>query len=302
MNEINVKYFSTLLNIEAGDVEAAETDGTLGDKVQALNLMNNDQVETLKTNLTKQVKSEHMDEIIELARTNLLDKDLYGMVRGSVYEKLENQLADEYGVKEFKGVKDLVAKISHKATKTDDKTVQELNDKLEALKNVNQRLDKEKNELEPTIRAEYEGRLLGRDMKDLLTQIPFDFSDVEDDNLEKVTSQRRQIVESVFNSKFDLKFDGDKIVVTDKQGDIMKNQTTLDPLSPLDVLNAIPVELGIKLTSPEAGGQGGKSSGGKNGQFKSEEEFYAHLDARNIQPMSKEGIDLFSKSGLALKK
>ena len=302
MKENDVKFFSTLLDIKAEDVETAATDGTLGSKITALELLNKTQVETLKTNLTKEVKSNHVTELTESAKKGELDPDLYKVIKGASYEMLEKDLSKEYGVDEFKDVKDLVAKISNKATKTDDKTVQELNDKLAALKEVNQKLDKEKSEMEPTIRAEYEGKLLSRDRKDMLTQVPFDFSDVDDDKLETVTSQRRQIVESVFNSKFDLKFEGDKTVVVDKQGDIVKNPTTLDPLSPLDVLKSIPTELGIKLKSPESGGQGGSSSGGKNGQFKSEAEFYAHLEAKGIQATSKEGIDLFGKSGLAVKK
>jgi len=302
MNEKDVAFFSTLLNIKTEDVESAITDGTLGEKITALELLSKDQVETLKTNLSKEVRASHVAELTETAKKGELDNDLYKVVKGAAYEMLEKDLSKEYNVESFKDVKDLVAKISNKAIKTDDKALQELNDKLTALKEVNQKLASEKDELEPAIRNEYESKLLKRDMGDMLKQIPFDLSDVEDADLKKVSSQRRQIAETVFNSRFDLAFDGEVIVVKDKDGNVQKNPTTLDPLSPLDVLNKIPTELGIKLKSPESGGQGGRSSSGKNGKFATEADFYNHLESKGINPTSSEGLKLFQDSGLAVEK
>ena len=130
----------------------------------------------------------------------------------------------------------------------------------------------------------------------MVNSIPFDFSDVEDGELEKTTSQRKQIVTSVFDSKFTLAFQDDKVVVLDKEGNLQKSTATLDPLAVLDVLKKIPIELGMKLKSPESGGQGGSSSGG-NGAAKYADyaEFEADCAKKSVLPTSTKGIDMWTE-------
>lgn len=302
MNEKDVAFFSTLLNLQAEDVKSAVTDGTLGEKIAALELMGKDQVDSLKANLTKEVKSSHLAELSDLARKGELEGDLYKVVKGAAYEMLEKDLSKEYKVDEFKDVKDLVAKISNKANKTDDKTLRELNEKLEALKEVNGKLVTEKEEAVQAAKNEYEGKLLSRSKADFLNEVPFDLSDVADAELDKVSQSRRQILSDVFDARYSLSFDEDKVVVSDKDGNVLKNAATLDPTPATDVLKSLASELGQKLKSPESGGQGGKSSSGKPGsKFATPDDFYNHLAANNISPTSEEGLKLFADSGLAVK-
>ncbi|RLA60217.1 MAG: hypothetical protein DRQ89_13125 [Epsilonproteobacteria bacterium] len=302
MKENDVKFFSTLLNIEAGDVEGAITDGTLGEKFTALGLLNKSQVEALKVNLTKEVRGSHIPELVEAAKRGELDKDLYKVIKGASLEMLEKDLSKEYKVYEYDDVKDLIAKISNRAAKPDDKLI-ELNETLKALKEVNKNLVTEKDDAVQAARMDYEGKLLTRSKNDLLGEVPFDFSDVEDSDLEKTANSRKMILGSVFDARFNLKFDGDKVIVTDKEGTPLTNSATLDSLPALDVLKTLASELGQKLQSPETGGQGGKSSGGKGGaKFATESDFYNHLEANSISPTSNEGLKLFAESGLAAAK
>jgi hypothetical protein len=299
MKDNDVEYIGTLLNIAADDVKSAITDGTLGDKFKALELMDKSQVDTLKANLTKEVKTGHIPELVEAAKNGTLDSDLYKVIKGASLEMLEKDLSKEYKVDSYTDVKDLIAKISNKTAKPDDK-LKELGEQLEALKKVNTNLVTEKDDAVKNVRIDYEGKLLVKSKNDFLNNVPFDFSDVEDDDMEKAINSRKMILGSVFDARYNLKFDGEKVVVTDKDNKPLTDAATLDPLPALDVLKSLASELGQKLTSPETGGQGGRSSGGKGGaKFNSDTEFYAHLEAKGIALTSPEGLKLWKESGLA---
>ena len=297
MEKTDVAYFSTLLNETAEDVEKYSNEGTLSEKVKALNLMDSDQVTTLKTNLTKEVKDNHISELVDEAKKGNLDKDLYKVIKGATLEMTEKDLAKQHGVESYDGINDLVLKaINKNKGQKDDTKTQELTQKVTDLQGVNENLVKEKDDAVKAAKNEYEGKILSRDKKDYIDKIPFDFSDVEQSDLEKITGQRKQIVTSVFDSKFNLVFQGDSVVVQDKENNLVKNPATLEPVPVLDVLKQIPVELGIKLKSPEAGGQGGSSSGGNgSAKFKSVEEFGEYCEAQNIKPNSSEGIKVWAE-------
>jgi hypothetical protein len=68
MKENDVAYLGTLLGLETEAVNGAIEDGTIGEKITALNLMKADQVETLKTNLANDVKQTYFGELVEQAK------------------------------------------------------------------------------------------------------------------------------------------------------------------------------------------------------------------------------------------
>lgn len=304
METKDVTYFSTLLDIKAEEVEGAVTDGSLGEKMTALGLLGKAQVETLKVNHAKEVKATHLTELVENAKKGDLDGDLYKTIKGATYEMLEKDLSKEYGVAEFDGLKDLVNKvILDKTGQSNDKALRELTETHEALKKVNINLVKEKEKAVADAKTDYEGKLLQREQSDTSNQVPFDYSDVKKEDLEKTQTSRKEIVNTVFDARYSLVFDNDKTIVTDKEGKVLTNGTTLEPLTALDVMNSLASELGMKLVSPEAGGQGGRSSGGKDGKtFGSQEEFEDYLGTKDISPTSAEGLKMFAESGLAITK
>lgn len=299
MEKNDVEFLGSLLNEKPEAVEQAVTDGTLGEKIKALKLMNSAEVDTLKTNLTKQVKETHITELVDEAKQGNLDKELYKVIKGATLEKTERELAKEHGIESFEGINDLVLKaISKNKGRTDDTKVQELSQKVTELQGINTNLVKEKDTAVKDAKSEYEGKILKRDKKDIINHLPFDFSDVEQADLEKITGQRRQIVESVFDARYTLAFEGDKVVVKDKEGTLIKNTATLEPIAAFDVMKEIPVELGIKIKSSETGGQGGKSSGGNgSAMFKDYPEFLAYCTERKINQHSAEGIKLWHERG-----
>ncbi len=303
MEKIDVEFFGTLLNTKTEDVEQAITDGTLGEKVKALKLMNEADVTTMKANFAKEVKEKHISELVKSAKGGNIDKDLYDVIKGGVIQKTERTLSKEHGITEFDGINDLVLKaISKNKGHTDDTKIQELDQKVLDLQGRNTQLVDDKDKAVDDANKKADDRVLSRDKRDLVNAVPFDLSDVDQNDLEKITGQRRQIVESVFDARYVLSFEGENVVVKDKEGKIQKDPNTYEPIAPLDVIKLIPVELGIKIKSPDTGGQGGSSSG-SNGSapFKNQAEFNQYCEDNKIHPTSKEGIKLFAERGRGIK-
>ena len=299
MEKHDVEFFGSLLNEKPEAVEQAITDGTLSEKVKALNLMGSDAVNTLKTNLTKEVKENHITELVEEAKAGNIDKTLYGVIKGAVVEKTERVLSKEYDIAEFDGINDLVSKaISKNKGQTDDTQIQELSQKVASLQEVNTNLVKEKDTAVEEAQVKANNKILSRDKRDLVNGIPFDFSDVDEKDLKEKSRQRKQIVESVFDARYVLVFNGDNTVVHDKEGNLIKNPATLEPVPPSEVMNLIPIDLGIKIKSPEGGGQGGSSSAGKgDAEFANEAEFHTYCEKIGISPIGPQAQALWRERG-----
>lgn len=292
MKENDVTYFGGLLGLEAKDVEALIENGGFGEKITALNMMLPDQVATLKENLAKDTKVSYLGELVEQAKKGELDPDLYKPIHGAVLEMTEKELAKTYDV-ERGNLKEMIAKISKNGQSNDN---EQLLQKITDLQGVNENLVKEKDEAVTAAKTEYEGKVLLRDKTDQLNALPFDFSDVEDENLESTKQSRKQILSDVFDARFSLAFSEDKLVVKDKNGNISKDPVTLEPLAASNVMTGLANELGLKMKSPEPGGQGGKSSGGNgNAAFKNADEYGAYCESKGISPHSSEGIAIWTE-------
>lgn len=295
MKENDVAFFGALLGMEPEAVKGAIEDGSLGDKVKALNLMKGDQVNTLKENLTKEVRTAYFDELVEKAKKGEVDRDLYKPIHGAVHEMIEKDLAKEYSVDKG-SLKEMIAKISKNGQSNNN---EQLLQKITDLQAINENLVKEKDEAVTAAKAEYEGKVLFRDKTDQLNALPLDFSDVDEDKLDQIKTSRKQILSDVFDARYTLAFDNDKLIVKDKTG-VRKNPNTLEPLPVSDVMRDLAKELGMKLKSPESGGQGGKSSGTGSDRFKNVDDYYAHCESKGINPTGAEGLKILKDSGLKI--
>lgn len=291
MKEDDVAYIGGLLGLNADDVNSAVEEGTIGKKMKALNLMGADQVDALKENLTKDVKTSYYAEIVEKAKKGELDTDLYGTIKGSVLERLEKDFSKTYNV-DRKPLNDMIAEISTNGQSNDN---EQLVKDLAQLREVNENLVKEKDDAVKAAKADYEGKLLSRDKMENINSIPFDFSDVDEGELEKATTSRKQILTDVFDARFQLSYSDGNTVVK-KDGEIVKNPATLSPLHVSDVMKSLATELGLKLKSPETGGQGGSSSGGNaDSPFPDKEAFDKYCRDKGILPTSIEGLAIWKE-------
>jgi hypothetical protein len=110
MNEKDVAFFGTLLNETEDNVKQYIEDGTLGEKVSGLGLLNKSQVETLKSNYASEVKNGYLAELAEQAKRGEVPQDLYKPIHGAVLEKTEKALSKKYEVADYDGFDDLVDK------------------------------------------------------------------------------------------------------------------------------------------------------------------------------------------------
>jgi hypothetical protein len=298
MKDSDVAFFSELLNLEADVVKGAFEEGTLGTRVKDAVMAKSD-VETLKKNLANEVKSAYLDELAEGAKKGEVPQALYKPIHGAVFEKLEKTLSRKHDIADFDNVEDLVEKAISK-NKGQSNDTKELDDLIAELKEANKKLVKEKEEAEKRITHDYESKILKRDLNDYINNVPFDFSDVEEADMDKVSSIRKRTLTSVFETTYTPELIDGKIIVKDKDGDVLKNEATREPIPVSDVLSSLAKEVGLKLISPESGGQGGKSSGSKSSLFKSVDDYISYCEDKGIQPTSAEGLKLLKESGLKL--
>ena len=295
MKENDVTYFSTLLNIDAEAVKGAAEDGSLGEKITALGMTSKADVEELKTNLTQQVRNTYLSELEESAKKGELPQELYKPINGAVLEKQEKKLAKEYGVTEYDGFDDLVAKAIKNTAKPDDTKAQELLEKIGKLQEANTNLVAEKEDAVKAVKEEFNQKSLSRELTDYINRVPFDFSDVEEKDLDSVTAERREILKSVFESQNKLAYNDDKITVFQDDKPLLVEHT-LAPVPISDVLRKTASKLGMKLKSPDTGGQGGSSSGGNgSATFKDVEEYNALCKAKGIGSTSAEGLKIWAE-------
>lgn len=301
MNEKDVAFFGTLLNETEENVKTFAEQGTLGEKIAALNLMNQEQVSTMKENYAKEVRSNHLTELVEAVKKGDLPQELYKPIHGAALEMKEKALSKKYEVVDFDGFDDLVEKaISKNKGQSDDKRVQEMETLIEQLKGQNKTLVKEKEEAEVRIKNDFESQIMNRDMSDYVSRVPFDFSDVEEDKLSEAEKSRKEILQSVFASRYNTAYVEGKIIVQDKEGNVIKDRATLEPVPVANVLLDVAKSVGMKLKSPESGGQGGSSSGASGARFKDVAEYYAYCTEKGINPHSDEALEQLKKSGLKL--
>lgn len=295
MKENDVTYFSTLLNIDAEAVKGAAEDGSLGEKIIALGMTSKADVEELKTNLTQQVRNAYLGDLVESAKKGELPQELYKPINGAVLEKQEKKLAKEYGVTEYDGFDDLVAKAIKNTAKPDDTKAQELLEKIGKLQEANTNLVAEGKAAQDALKEEFNQKALTRELNDYINQVPFDFSDVEEKDLESVTAERREILQSVFESQNKLAYSDDKITVFQDDKPLLVEHT-LAPVPISDVLRKTASKLGMKLKSPDTGGQGGSSSGGNgSATFNDVDEFHALCKSKGIGTTSAEGLKIWAE-------
>ena len=298
MNEKDVTYFSTLLGIEADAVEGLVTDGLLGAKV-AEAVMAKDKVDKLKENLAKSVRDEYFDELVEKAKTGEVPPDLYKPIHGAVSEKLEKKLSKEYAVDQYKNLDDLLAQLITKG-QSNNPQLEELQVKIKALQDANTTLQSERDEAEKRIRGEFESQIIERDLNDHLSKIPFDLSGVEDKEMENTLAQRKLILKSVFDNSYSVKYQDGNIVVVNRDGEVVKDQATLDPVPVSDVFRSVANTAGIALESPETGGQGGSSYKKNGSRFANVDEFYEYCRKNDIPPESPEATKIRHDAGLKI--
>ena len=304
MKENDVASLAEQFGLTKEIVEASISDGTLGqrikDSMKDKHIYTEETLSALKQNLSAEATTSYFNDLVSKAKQGDVPHDLYAPIKGAAYQQLEKDLSKKYEIGEYENVTDLVEKIVKSSA--NGNVNEELERQLNALKQTNLDLVKEKEEAVTKIEAEYRTKELNRAKSELLNAVPFDFSGVKSDEVAQAKERTQTLLKSVFDSNHELTYnDAGKLVVL-KDGEVLKSTATHDPLEAKDVLINLAKEFNLKLTSPDNGGQGGKSSGTNTGQYESVEAFEKDMESKGIKTTDPKYYEHYKNSGLSNRK
>ena len=260
-----------------------------------------DDFNDFKKNYAAEVENKYFSDLVELAKKGDLPQDLYKPVKGSAYQQLERELSKKYGVPEYRDVFDLVDKLKQKPPASGN---EDLLNQIKQLQDINETLQKEKDNAVTEVEKKYKQRMIDEKKTAYLSQVPFDFTDVKEDELDNRREKTQNILLSVFNSMYNLDMDeSGSFIVRDKEGKVIQNTATLKPIPATDVFLNLAKDYNIKLKSPDTGGQGGRSSGKQTqGLYATVEEFEEAMQKAGIKTSDPKYIEEYRKSGLGVKR
>jgi len=257
LNENIVGNLSSLFNVDKDVVTKALTetdaDGSFIESFKETNVIKSKtDFETFQNNLVQETKNNHILELKEKAKNKDLPQELYSFFKGNVTEELERKLSKAAGITEFENYEDLVNKVI--ASKGTDETVKQ---QLKELQERNQSLQTEKDSALSEAQKRFNDQLINFDKSTVFNSIKLDYED-------EAKPKQLQLLKSQVDSNFKYIRENDKTIVTDLQGNVLKDPNTLEPLTLKDVVLNVAKDYDFKLKSPESGGQGGSSSQGNN--------------------------------------
>ena len=302
MKEQDVAYLSEQFGIEKEIVEASINDGTLSvrlkDSLSKKKIYSDEDYNKLLSNHEAEVKNTYFSELVEKAKKGDIPNELHKPIKGATLQQLERDWSKKYNINEFNSLDDLVERVV-KTKSANGSTPPDIDAQINELKQANLRLVEEKENAVKTVENQYKQRFLDKEKVTALDSVPFDFSDAKPDDIDKAKSKTKTLLKSVFDAEYQLDYDDQsRLIVKDREGKILKNDATRDPLAVDDVMVSLAKEYNLKLKSPEKGGQGGKSSNNESGLFSSMEEFSKWCNEKGIATTSREALEMYRKSGL----
>jgi hypothetical protein len=180
-------------------------------------------------------------------------KALYSKIAGAVLEVREKKLSEEYGIKDYKDLQDLLAKIAELGKgKGADEALKQQN---EAQKETIKKLELEKETELKTEREKHEAEFIGLDFNTALNSLPLDYE-------KETVDTQKKLITYAFNSELKTARKNNKTIVLDKDGKAILDKVG-DPMPISDVLKNFVTVNGFKLKEPETGGRGSGNSENK---------------------------------------
>ena len=264
LNENAIVSLSGLLNTDKDTVIKAitgEDSAAIDEVTKNLVVRTKADAEKYELNLLSDFKQKHVAELKEKAKKKELDPELYNFFKGNIAEEFERKLSKNFGVDEFEGFDDLMTKIKNSKS-TDEETKKMIAD----LQARNNELATEKEAAIKEAQLNFNSELLKMKTDAVYKSIPLDYAD-------EAKEKQLSLLKNTIAQTYDFKVDGGNIVTIDKDGNVLKDKNTLEPVSFNDVVLQIAKAYDFKIKSPESGGQGGNSSAGEAGKGMSFDEY-----------------------------
>ena len=284
MKQIFVEL-GTLLNATPEVVEAAisnevETDalGLIKSFKEGNKIFSIKDYETHNSNL----QSEYDKQLLQRAKESKLPSDVYGVIKGTVLEMDQKDIAKEFEIKSFSNRDDLVSQIKARSANTDSA---KLLTEIDALKKVNVELDTKFKNLD----SEYANKYTQKDLTELKTKVWDSLESRLGGTIEE-NKIRRNLLQNAFDNQHKFVREGEKNVVLIGDTTLI-NSLTRDPLTLEQVAEEFAGK-SFKLVVPDEGGRGAGSpeNEGVNKSLKGLDVsgFNKYCEANKILPNSAE--------------
>lgn len=189
---------------------------------------------------------------------NEVPAPLYGKIKKAALEKLEKDIAAKHGVIEYKGLEELVDKITAKYK--EGKITEEVQRQLDTLKQSV--LDGEKKYTDLVEKNESD-KVTG-EFNNSLLDTPLDYENEKVEGKRSVLETQQNLLKAAFNQEYKVVKKGETIVVTGADGKTIVDKLG-EPMKVSDVLKSFATENGFKLKTADPGGRGASSSSDTGG-------------------------------------
>lgn len=255
-----IVVLAALLGLKAEDVDKAWKDEKPETFVGLLNTYKSTlpDIETIKKNIV----ADRDRELEGLAKQGKLPSGIYNIVKGSVFEMDEKEIATEYGIKTYTSRKDLISQIATKGSNAD---VAKLTKDLEEVKGINLKL---KTELENKD-SEYQKKYTEKELTEKQNKT-FDLLESQLKGTVEEKKNRRTLLQAAFNNQHKVVIEDGKMIVY--EGDKALKNVNLDPLPLEDVAKNFVTKYGFEFEVSDPGGRGEGSPPPVNSNFKGMDE------------------------------
>ena len=240
MKEKDVETLAALLKKTPEEVNTAIENGGISEFIETYEssheVYTKEDFNTFKSNFEAQVEQKWLDTKVP--------KRVYDKIKGISYEVIEKEIAEKHGVDAWKGMDDLVAKISNNSAKNPEDTTK-LKDQIDRI------VAEHKQEMEAKSR-ENDTRFIDLQLNQLVSAIPIDAEG-------RVLETQRKMLKTMIKSEFDFSVEADALKITNAPVDFV--QKNLDPMPPIEVMTNFAKDY-VNLSSG-GGGRGDISSTAK---------------------------------------
>ena len=281
MEDFQVDFLVNLLKKDKTVIEGATTKeafdkliNEFNDSQKTLKIFSPDEYDKLIAN----TKTEALNELTDEAK---IPTAVYNKIRANSLEVKEKQIAKKFDISDWKGLDDLIDKISQKTSGTDEK------DKIIADLKATIKADDEKHLQELTeAKNQNETYIINDKLAQAISTLSIEATD------ESGVKEAQEIIKSVFGSKYKLGLTNGMLMVSDMNGKILVDKVG-DPRPLKDVLNEN-IPSFIKLKSPDAG-RGDESSKQQDGIVRTYDDFLKLSAKKGFKPNSPEQAKLLQE-------
>jgi hypothetical protein len=228
--------------------------------------------------LIANTKTEALNELTDEAK---IPTAVYNKIRANSLEVKEKQIAKKFDISDWKGIDDLIDKISQKTAGNDEK-----DQIIEGLKKTIKEDDEKHLKELADAKNQNETYIINDKLSQAISTLSIEATD------EAGVKEAQEIIKSVFGSKYKLSLTNGILTVSDMNGKVLTDKVG-DPRPLKDVLNEN-IPSFIKLKSLE-GGRGDDSTKTQDGLVRTYDDFVKLSVKKGLKPNSPEQANLLKE-------